>query len=80
MVRPFPGEGVRVTVGETEANDIFLQTAAAFRKERVLTPAAALGPRVRLTAGPRHGAAGGPYARRGDPRRNVRNGRSYHCL
>jgi histidinol-phosphate aminotransferase len=32
MIRPFPGEGVRVSVGETEANDIFLQTAAAFRK------------------------------------------------
>ena len=32
LVRPFAGEGVRVTVGETEANDIFLQTAAAFRK------------------------------------------------
>nr|WP_277348016.1 histidinol-phosphate transaminase [Streptomyces sp. HNM0574] len=32
VVRPFPGEGVRVTVGESEANDIFLQTAAAFRK------------------------------------------------
>jgi histidinol-phosphate aminotransferase len=33
VVRPFPGEGVRVTIGETEANDLFLQTAAAFRKE-----------------------------------------------
>jgi histidinol-phosphate aminotransferase len=32
MIRPFPGEGVRVSVGEPEANDIFLQTAAAFRK------------------------------------------------
>ncbi|RAJ66463.1 histidinol-phosphate aminotransferase [Streptomyces sp. Amel2xB2] len=32
MVRPFAGEGVRVTVGEREANDIFVQTAAAFRK------------------------------------------------
>ncbi|WP_314176117.1 histidinol-phosphate transaminase [Streptomyces winkii] len=32
MIRPFPGEGVRVSVGETEANDIFLQTAAGFRK------------------------------------------------
>ncbi|OEU90311.1 aminotransferase [Streptomyces abyssalis] len=32
MIRPFPGEGVRVSVGETEANEIFLQTAAAFRK------------------------------------------------
>ena len=35
VVRPFAGEGVRVTIGETEANDIFLQTAEAFRKERV---------------------------------------------
>jgi histidinol-phosphate aminotransferase len=33
VVRPFPGEGVRVTVGETEANDIFLKVAEAFRKE-----------------------------------------------
>ena len=32
-VRPFPGEGVRVTVGETAANDLFLQVAEAFRKE-----------------------------------------------
>ncbi|MEU6488242.1 histidinol-phosphate transaminase [Streptomyces sp. NPDC046887] len=34
VVRPFPGEGVRVTIGETEGNDIFLRTAEAFRKER----------------------------------------------
>ena len=33
VVRPFAGEGVRVTVGEVEANDIFLQTAQSFRKE-----------------------------------------------
>ncbi|MES4887032.1 histidinol-phosphate transaminase [Streptomyces sp. NPDC096012] len=33
VVRPFPGEGVRVTVGETEANDIFLKVAEAFRKD-----------------------------------------------
>lgn len=32
-VRPFTGEGVRVSVGETEANDIFLETAAGFRKK-----------------------------------------------
>ena len=25
VVRPFAGEGVRVTIGETEANDLFLQ-------------------------------------------------------
>jgi histidinol-phosphate aminotransferase len=31
MVRPFPGEGVRVTVGEPEANDAFLAVAATFR-------------------------------------------------
>jgi histidinol-phosphate aminotransferase len=30
IVRPFAGEGVRVTVGEPEANDIFLSVAAAF--------------------------------------------------
>ncbi|MFC8199266.1 histidinol-phosphate transaminase [Streptomyces sp. NPDC057298] len=33
VVRPFAGEGVRVTVGETEANDIFLKTTEGFRKE-----------------------------------------------
>ncbi len=30
-VRPFAGEGVRVTVGEPEANNIFLRVAAGFR-------------------------------------------------
>ncbi|MET7714057.1 histidinol-phosphate transaminase [Streptomyces sp. NPDC005407] len=33
VVRPFAGEGVRVTIGENEANDIFLHIAEAFRKE-----------------------------------------------
>ncbi|AXG78840.1 histidinol-phosphate transaminase [Streptomyces paludis] len=33
VVRPFAGEGVRVTIGEHEANDLFLRTAEAFRKE-----------------------------------------------
>ncbi|MFJ6571360.1 histidinol-phosphate transaminase [Streptomyces sp. NPDC091292] len=33
VVRPFAGEGVRVTIGETEANDIFLHTAETFHKE-----------------------------------------------
>ncbi|WP_156727848.1 histidinol-phosphate transaminase [Streptomyces apocyni] len=33
MVRPFPGEGMRATIGEQEANDLFLHAAAAFRKE-----------------------------------------------
>nr|WP_239073862.1 histidinol-phosphate transaminase [Streptomyces sp. SID10853] len=33
MVRPFAGEGARITIGETEGNDLFLQAAAAFRKE-----------------------------------------------
>ncbi|WP_217185238.1 histidinol-phosphate transaminase [Streptomyces sp. AC495_CC817] len=33
VVRPFPGEGVRVTIGETEANDIFLRVTEEFRKE-----------------------------------------------
>nr|WP_243274952.1 histidinol-phosphate transaminase [Streptomyces albus] len=33
MVRPFDGEGVRVSIGETAANDLFLQVAASFRKE-----------------------------------------------
>lgn len=32
-VRPFAGEGVRITVAEAEANAILLRTAEAFRKE-----------------------------------------------
>ncbi|MEV6005729.1 histidinol-phosphate transaminase [Streptomyces sp. NPDC051976] len=32
-VRPFAGEGVRITIGEIEANDLLLRTAEAFRKE-----------------------------------------------
>ena len=32
-IRPFPGEGVRITVGETAANDVMLRTAESFRKE-----------------------------------------------
>jgi histidinol-phosphate aminotransferase len=30
-VRPFAGDGVRVSIGETEANDIFLAVAAEWR-------------------------------------------------
>lgn len=33
VVRPFPGEGVRVTIGETEANDIFLKVTEEFRAQ-----------------------------------------------
>jgi histidinol-phosphate aminotransferase len=33
MVRPFAGEGVRVTIGEVPANDLFLGVAETFRKE-----------------------------------------------
>ncbi|MFE1949558.1 histidinol-phosphate transaminase [Streptomyces sp. NPDC059524] len=33
VVRPFAGEGMRATIGETEANDIFLHAAQQFRKE-----------------------------------------------
>ena len=33
VVRPFPGEGMRATIGETEANDIFLRAAEVFRTE-----------------------------------------------
>jgi histidinol-phosphate aminotransferase len=32
-IRAFPGEGVRITVGETDANDLLLRTAEKFRKE-----------------------------------------------
>jgi histidinol-phosphate aminotransferase len=31
VVRPFAGDGVRVTIGEVEANDLFLRAAAEFR-------------------------------------------------
>jgi histidinol-phosphate aminotransferase len=31
-VRPFPGEGARVTIGEREANDLFLKVACAWRR------------------------------------------------
>jgi histidinol-phosphate aminotransferase len=31
-VRPFPGEGARVTIGEREANDLFLTIACAWRQ------------------------------------------------
>ncbi|MCK1794672.1 histidinol-phosphate transaminase [Streptomyces sp. XM4193] len=34
VLRPFPGEGLRVTIGEREANDIFLKAAAEFRAGR----------------------------------------------
>ncbi len=33
VVRPFAGEGVRVTIGEVAGNDIFLAAAETFRKE-----------------------------------------------
>ncbi|MFH7337183.1 histidinol-phosphate transaminase [Streptomyces hygroscopicus] len=33
VVRPFAGEGARVTIGEAEANDIFLKVAEAFRNQ-----------------------------------------------
>ncbi|MEU9315650.1 histidinol-phosphate transaminase [Streptomyces sp. NPDC048295] len=33
VVRPFVGEGVRVTIGEDEANDLFLKVAESYRKE-----------------------------------------------
>jgi histidinol-phosphate aminotransferase len=33
VIRPFADEGVRVTVGEVEANDVFLKTAATFRAQ-----------------------------------------------
>lgn len=31
-VRPFAGEGARVSIGDPEANDVFLKAAAAFRR------------------------------------------------
>ena len=32
VVRPFAGEGARITIGEVEANDILLRVAAEFLK------------------------------------------------
>ncbi|MBD0292316.1 MAG: histidinol-phosphate transaminase [Jiangellaceae bacterium] len=34
VVRPFPGEGCRATIGEPEASDLLLRTAAEWRKTR----------------------------------------------
>jgi histidinol-phosphate aminotransferase len=31
MIRPFDGEGARVTIGEVEGNDVFLGLATAWR-------------------------------------------------
>jgi len=31
-IRPFPGDGARVSIGEPEANDLFLSVARAWRK------------------------------------------------
>jgi histidinol-phosphate aminotransferase len=31
VVRPFAGEGARITIGEPEANDLFLEVAAKLR-------------------------------------------------
>ena len=43
VVRPFAGEGARVTIGEPEANDVFLQVAKDLRR---------LTPRTLRAAGP----------------------------
>jgi histidinol-phosphate aminotransferase len=32
-IRPFPGEGVRITVAETEANDRVIEVARSFRQQ-----------------------------------------------
>jgi histidinol-phosphate aminotransferase len=31
-VRPFPGDGARVTIGERAANDLFLEVARSWRQ------------------------------------------------
>ena len=33
MVRPFAGEGARVSIGESEANDRLIRVAGGFRPE-----------------------------------------------
>ncbi|MDQ3382576.1 MAG: histidinol-phosphate transaminase [Actinomycetota bacterium] len=38
MVRPFAGEGARCTIGETEANDLLIEVAAAFRDRSAARP------------------------------------------
>ena len=55
VVRPFDGEGVRVTVAEPEASDLFLTVAAKF------APPAR--PRLRPVSG--SGPTSGPHQRRG---------------
>ena len=37
IVRPFPGDGCRITVAEPDANDRLLQVAAEFRRNEQLT-------------------------------------------
>src|SRR5690606_4853957 len=37
-VRPFAGEGARVSIGDPEANDAFLAAAAAFRSSETPPP------------------------------------------
>ncbi|PRY00986.1 histidinol-phosphate transaminase [Allonocardiopsis opalescens] len=38
-VRPFPGEGARVSIGSPEANDIFLAVAKGYRRRKQAAPA-----------------------------------------
>ena len=38
VVRPFAGEGARVTIGEPEANDLFLTVAEGLRHRLSCTP------------------------------------------
>lgn len=45
-VRPFDGEGVRVSIGEPAANDAFLSAARAFPHRNRATPGPAAGPPV----------------------------------
>jgi len=41
VVRPFAGEGARVTIGETEANDLFLRVVRGFAPVAAIAPSAA---------------------------------------
>ena len=61
MVRPFTGEGVRVTIGEPAGNDVFLEVAARFAGAPVETPVEA--PVEAPVGSPSDGPVDGPSGR-----------------
>jgi histidinol-phosphate aminotransferase len=51
-VRPFAGEGARISVGDRDANDAFLAVARAYSSERSRSGSAAAGDRTRSSGPP----------------------------